>query len=330
MTKQTDKTISVAPMMDWTDRHCRYFHRLIAPSITLYTEMVTTGALLHGHAERFLHYDPTEKPVVLQLGGSNPDDLAESAKMGEDAGYNEVNLNCGCPSDRVQSGQFGACLMGEPELVADCIQAMREAVSIPVTVKCRIGIDDAPVEEMLDKFVSTVSRETHGVSNCNSFIIHARKAWLHGLSPKENREIPPLQHEVVENIKKNYPHLDIQLNGGIRSMEDIEKHLKTFDGVMIGREAYQNPWFLREIEQKLYGTADLLTPETIIERMIYYAEKQAELYETPLKSISRHMTGLFQGKPGARRWRQILSTEVHEKGAMPEILKRAYSEAFSA
>ncbi|MEM6812534.1 MAG: tRNA dihydrouridine(20/20a) synthase DusA [Pseudomonadota bacterium] len=324
-----DKIISVAPMMDWTDRHCRYFHRLIAPSITLYTEMVTTGALLHGDTERFLRFDHKEKPVILQLGGSNPEELAKSAKMGEEAGYDEINLNCGCPSDRVQSGMFGACLMAKPDLVADCIQAMREAVSIPVSVKSRIGIDDAPVDEMVDKFVSSVSRETNGLTNCNIFIIHARKAWLKGLSPKENREIPPLQYDVVEDLKKNYLHLNIQLNGGIRSIEDIEKHLEIFDGVMIGRESYQNPWFLRGIQEKFYPKQDLLSPEQIIDQMIEYAQKQHELYETPLKAISRHMTGLFQGMPGARRWRQILSTDVHETGVQPEILQKAYQEAFS-
>lgn len=327
-----DKTISVAPMMDWTDRHCRYFHRLIAPSITLYTEMVTTGALIRGDAERFLRYDEREKPVVLQLGGSNPEELAISAKMGEDAGYNEINLNCGCPSDRVQSGFFGACLMKEPELVYDCIQAMREAVSIPVTIKTRIGIDDSEEYDFVNEFIETVSRsdKENNISNCNIFIIHARKAWLKGLSPKENREIPPLRYDIAERLKQDHPNLNIQLNGGIRTLEDVKTHLKTFDGVMIGREAYQNPWFLREIEENIYSTEKLLSPEEIIDGMIIYAKNQAEQYETPLKTITRHMTGMFQGIPGARRWRQILSTEMHLKDAKAENLKAAHSKAFGA
>ncbi len=330
-----DKIISVAPMMDWTDRHCRYFHRLIAPSITLYTEMVTTGALLFGQSERFLRYSPHEKPVILQLGGSDPEALAKSAIMGEKAGYNEINLNCGCPSDRVQSGFFGACLMNEPELVADCVQAMREAVSIPVTIKCRIGIDESEEYNFVDKFVdivskTTISRETNTPINCNSFIIHARKAWLKGLSPKENREIPPLRYDIVERLKKEYPHLNIQLNGGIRTIEDIRTHLEIFDGVMIGREAYQNPWFLRQIEEDIFGHSNLLSHEQIIDEMVLYAQNQARLYDTPLKSITRHMTGLFQGKPGARRWRQILSTEMHDKSTKPENLKSALTRAFKA
>lgn len=328
-----DKIISVAPMMDWTDRHCRFFHRLIAPSITLYTEMVTTGALIRGDAERFLRYDTREKPVILQLGGSDPKDLAIAAKMGEDAGYDEINLNCGCPSDRVQSGFFGACLMSEPELVRDCIQAMREATNIPVHVKTRIGIDDSEDYDFVNKFVdivctTNVSRETNNINNCNTFIIHARKAWLKGLSPKENREIPPLRYDIVERLKNDHPNLNIQLNGGIKTIESVRENLEIFDGVMIGREAYQNPWFLRQIEKEILGTTNLLSPEEIIDEMILYAHDQADKYDTPLKSITRHMTGLFQGIPGARRWRQILSTEMHLDTATPENLKAAYTNAF--
>ncbi len=328
-----DKIISVAPMMDWTDRHCRFFHRLIAPSITLYTEMVTTGALIRGDAERFLRYDTREKPVILQLGGSDPKDLAIAAKMGEDAGYDEINLNCGCPSDRVQSGFFGACLMSEPELVRDCIQSMREATNIPVHVKTRIGIDDSEEYEFVNKFVdivctTNVSRETNNINNCNTFIIHARKAWLKGLSPKENREIPPLRYDIVERLKNDHPNLNIQLNGGIKTIESVRENLEIFDGVMIGREAYQNPWFLRQIEKEILGTTNLLSPEEIIDEMILYAHDQADKYDTPLKSITRHMTGLFQGIPGARRWRQILSTEMHLDTATPENLKAAYTNAF--
>ena len=321
-------------MMDWTDRHCRYFHRLIAPSVTLYTEMVTTGALIRGDSERFLRYDEREKPVILQLGGSDPKDLAISAKMGEEAGYDEINLNCGCPSDRVQSGFFGACLMKEPELVRDCIQAMREAVSIPVHVKTRIGIDDSEEYEFVDKFVDTVCKtnalnEETPTTNCNTFVIHARKAWLKGLSPKENREVPPLRYDIVERLKNDHPDLNIQLNGGIKTIEDVKNNLDIFDGVMVGREAYQNPWFLREIEEQILGTTSLLNAEEIIDEMIIYAVNQHEKYQTPLKSITRHMTGLFQGIPGARRWRQILSTEMHLDTSKPENLKSAYSNAFS-
>ena len=325
-------------MMDWTDRHCRYFHRLIAPNLTLYTEMVTTGALIFGDKERFLRFDKAEHPVVLQLGGSTPKDLAISAKMGEDAGYDEINLNCGCPSDRVQSGSFGACLMKEPDLVAECVQAMQGAVSIPVTVKCRIGIDDSEDYVFLENFVRVVSE-----AGCQTFVIHARKAWLKGLSPKENREVPPLQYDIVERIKAAFPHLNIQINGGIKTIEQINAvlgdiprppacgHGGTFlDGTMIGREAYQNPWFLHEIEKEFYGTQNLPSPEEVVMAMIPYIERQQKDYETPVKSITRHMTGLFQGIPGARQWRQILSTEVHKDGVTAEILKTALDKAFSA
>ena len=244
----TDKVISVAPMMDWTDRHCRYFHRLLAPSITLYTEMVTTGALIQGDSERFLRYDSAEHPVILQLGGSDPEALAQSAKMVEHAGYDEINLNCGCPSDRVQRGSFGACLMKEPELVATCMKAIKEAVSIPLSVKCRIAIDHFDEYPFLEKFIRTVSEN----GECHTFIIHARKAWLQGLSPKENREIPPLRYDIVEQIRNNFPHLNLQVNGGIDTLEKLQEKLSLFDGVMIGRAAYQNPWILREIEEHIY------------------------------------------------------------------------------
>lgn len=320
------KHISVAPMMDWTDRHCRYFHRLIAPSITLYTEMVTTGALIFGKDdERFLGFDEAEHPIIFQLGGSDPTDLAISAKKIEQRGYDEINLNCGCPSDRVQSGAFGACLMRDPALVAECVKAMRDAVDIPVHVKCRIGIDDSEDFTFLEDFVSKVAE-----SGCDTFIIHARKAWLKGLSPKENRDIPPLQYDIAERIKKAFPHLTFYVNGGIRDLDNLKEKLSTFDGVMIGREAYQNPWFLREIETEIYGTQDLLTPEQVIERMIPYIEDQQKRFDTPVKSITRHMTGLFQGKPGARVWRQVLSTEVHKDGVTAEILNVALTKAFSA
>jgi len=312
-------------MMDWTDRHCRYFHRLIAPSVTLYTEMVTTGALIFGDRRRFLRNDDSEHPVVLQLGGSDPTDLATCAKMGEEAGYDEINLNCGCPSDRVQSGSFGACLMKEPELVHDGIKAMSDAVSIPVTVKCRIGIDDSPDYTFLEDFVGKVAE-----GGCKTFVIHARKAWLKGLSPKENRDIPPLQYDIPAKIKQTFPDLKIEVNGGIKTIEQTKEHLDIFDGVMIGREAYQNPWFLREIEETLYKTDDLLSEEEIIEKMIDYIHQQQKEYETPIKSVTRHMTGLFQGRVGARKWRQILSTETHKDGVTPEILKTASEAVFNA
>ena len=320
-------------MMDWTDRHCRYFHRLIAPSVTLYTEMVTTGALLFGDAERFLRYDQREHPVILQLGGSNPADLAIAAKMGEDAGYKEINLNCGCPSDRVQSGMFGACLMNTPDIVAECVAAMRAAVSIPVTIKTRIGIDDSEEYNFVHKFVDTVSNpqkslKENAKTNCDIFVIHARKAWLKGLSPKENREIPPLRYDIAQNLKEDFPHLNIQINGGVKTIEDVATHLETFDGVMIGREAYQNPWFLRKIETDILKTPNLLDVETILDEMVEYAKQQNKDYDTPLKSITRHMTGLFQGIPGARQWRQILSTEMHAPDTNPENLKAAHTKAF--
>jgi len=327
LSKKTHETtapiISVAPMMDWTNRHCRYFHRLIAPSVTLYTEMVTAQALKFGDKDRHLRYSTQEHPVVLQLGGSNPNDLAMSAKMGEEYGYDEINLNCGCPSDRVQSGSFGACLMKDPQTVNDCIKAMQDVVSIPVTVKCRIGIDGSEDYTFLEEFIQTVSA-------CDTFIIHARKAWLKGLSPKENRDIPPLQYGIVEKIRQNFPDLNIQVNGGIRDIDNVKEKLKAYNGAMIGREAYQNPWFLRQIEEEIFGAKNLPSAEDIVLQMIPYIEQQQKDYETPIRAVTRHMTGLFQGMPGARTWRQILSTEVHQDGVTPEILKTALGKAFRA
>lgn len=322
--KMEKHLISVAPMMDWTDRHCRYFHRLIAPSVQLYTEMVTTGAIIFGKdRDRFLGFNEEEQPVVLQLGGSDPKDLATCAKIGADYGYNEINLNCGCPSERVQSGAFGACLMREPELVADCIKAMQDVVDIPVTVKCRIGIDDSEDYVFLEEFVSKIADV-----GCKSFIIHARKAWLKGLSPKENREVPPLQYDIVERLKSDFPDLFLPVNGGIKTMEDVKQKLTKFDGVMIGREAYQNPWFLSQLEEEIYGTQNLPSAEEVVMQMIPYIKGQQERFGTPIKSITRHMTGLFQGIPGARVWRQILSTEVHQDGVTAEILETALERAF--
>ncbi len=312
--------LSVAPMMDWTDRHCRHFHRLIAPDAILYTEMVTTGALIHGDRDRYLRFNASEHPVALQLGGSEPDDLAACAKMAEDYGYDEVNLNCGCPSERVQKGAFGACLMKEPSLVADCVAAMKNAVKIPVTVKCRIGIDDSEEYDFLEDFI--MQNEQAG---CDTFIIHARKAWLKGLSPKENREIPPLKYDVAHAIKRNHPHLTVIVNGGIKTLDETRDHLSRFDGVMIGREAYQNPWFLRELQESIFAPRTLPDKAAVVRAMIPYAEEQMAQYGTPVKSIARHMLGLFNGERGSRAWRRILSTEVTDMKTPPTILEKALS-----
>lgn len=307
--KQQNKPhVSVAPMMDWTDRHCRYFLRLISPNAWLYTEMVTTGALIHGDADRHLRFHESEQPVALQLGGSNPENLAKCAKMGADYGYNEINLNCGCPSDRVQKGRFGACLMKEPDLVADCMAAMQDKVDIPVTVKCRIGVDEFDDYAFLADFVEKIADK--GVT---TFVIHARKAWLQGLSPKENRTKPPLMYDRVEEIKRNYPHLRIILNGEIQTVQHVQQHLEIFDGVMIGREAYQNPWVLHDIEREIFGNTNLPDREQVAKAMMDYIRE--ELPQHPgmkLNSIVRHMMGLYKGQPGGQIWRRHLSERVHD------------------
>lgn len=313
--------ISLAPMMDWTDRHFRYFFRLITPNTKLYTEMVTTGALLHGDAERFLRFDAAEHPVALQLGGSDADGLARCAEMGAKAGYDEINLNCGCPSDRVQSGRFGACLMGEPEHVADLSAAMIGAVDVPVTLKCRIGIDDEDSFEFLDRFVGRSADK--GVK---TFIIHARKAWLSGLSPKQNREVPPLDYERVAAIKETYPELRIILNGGITQVSDIQEHCTRFDGCMIGREAYQNPYIFAEIERKIFGNHDIKGREKIARAMIPYIETQMKEHGTPVKSITRHMMGLFHHQGGAKAWRRALSTYPYEDDAGSDVIEKALND----
>ncbi len=302
-------------MLDWTDRHCRYFLRLIAPHVWLYTEMVTTGAILFGDKDRHLRFNNTEHPLVLQLGGSDPTALAECTKIADTAyGYDEINLNCGCPSDRVQNGSFGACLMKEPETVANCIAAMKAVTDKPVTVKCRIGIDESEEFSFLNKFIEDVSK-----AGCKDFIIHARKAWLQGLSPKENREVPPLRYDIVQEIKARHPDLTITLNGGIKTLEDTQAHLKTFDGVMIGREAYQNPWSLADLEKEFFNYKS--PPRTEIARaMVPYIIEQGEQYGTPVKSITRHMVNLFHGVPGGKHWRQVLSTEAHKDGVDAETL----------
>ncbi|QQG35535.1 MAG: tRNA dihydrouridine(20/20a) synthase DusA [Micavibrio aeruginosavorus] len=311
--------VSIAPMLDWTDRHCRFFHRLISPHAILFTEMVTTGAIIHGNKDRHLAFSQQEHPVVLQLGGSDPATLATCAKIAtEDYGYDEVNLNCGCPSDRVQNGVFGACLMNEPDKVARCIEAMNKSISVPVTVKCRIGIDDCEERPFLDRFIQTVMN-----AGCGEFTIHARKAWLKGLSPKENREVPPLRYDIAAEIKQKYPQLKIILNGGLCSIGQIQEQLQIFDGVMIGREAYQNPWILAEIECRIFEDNRNVSRYDIIERLIPYMEEQMAS-GVPLKSMARHILGLFHEQRGGKKWRQVISQESHLEGMRPDdLLNRA-------
>jgi len=309
---------SVAPMLDWTDRHCRYFHRQLSRQALLYTEMVTTGAIIHGKGD-YLAWNQQEQPVALQLGGSDPLALAQCAELAQARGYNEINLNVGCPSDRVQNGRFGACLMGEAALVADAVKAMRDRVSIPVTVKTRIGIDEQDSYEFLCDFIRQVSEQ----GGCDMFIIHARKAWLSGLSPKENREIPPLDYERVYQLKRDFPHLTLSINGGIKSLAEAKAHLQHVDGVMVGREAYQNPGMLAEIDRELFGCdRPAVDPVAVVRSMYPYIE--SELAQgTYLGHITRHMLGLFQGIPGARQWRRYLSENAHKPGANVETLEAA-------
>jgi tRNA-dihydrouridine synthase A len=313
--------LCVAPMMDWTDRHCRFFHRQISRHTLLYTEMLTTGAVLHGDRERLLGFTPAEHPVALQLGGSEPADLAAAARIGEEWGYDEINLNVGCPSDRVQSGRFGACLMAEPDLVARLVSAMREAVRIPVTVKSRIAIDELEEWPTLEDFVRRVS-----AAGCTRFIVHARKAWLKGLSPKENRDIPPLRYELVHRLKSEFPHLDITINGGIRTLDATAEHLRHVDGVMLGRAAYETPYVLAEADQRFFGASEAPRDRhAVVEAMLPYIETQRSR-GAPLNSITRHMLGLFQGLPGARAWRRYLSENVHAPGAGPEVVVAAMAQ----
>ncbi len=312
---------SVAPMLDWTDRHCRYFHRLLSEHTLLYTEMVTTGAILHGKGD-FLQFSQPEHPIALQLGGSNPVDLAKCAKLAAERGYDEINLNVGCPSDRVQNGMFGACLMAEPELVAECMAAMREVVDIPVTVKTRIGIDEQDSYEFLTRFITLVS-EKGGV---DQFTIHARKAWLSGLSPKENREIPELIYERAYQVKKDFPHLTIAINGGVKTLDECEAHLKHVDGVMVGREAYQNPYLLAEVDQRLFGSdKPVKKRREIVREMLPYIEDEMAKGAS-LGHITRHMLGLFQAMPGARQWRRHISENAHKAGAGIEVVEAALAK----
>lgn len=313
------RRLTVAPMLDWTDRHCRHFHRLLAPHAWLYTEMVTTGALIHGDVTRHLRFNASEHPVALQLGGSEPADLAHCAKLAEEWGYDEVNLNCGCPSERVQRGAFGACLMNEPQLVADCVAAMRDATRLPVTVKHRIGIDQIEHYDFVRGFVETVAG-----AGCQTFIVHARNAWLKGLSPKENREIPPLRYEVAHQLKADFPQLEILLNGGLADTASIVEQAGRLDGVMIGREAYQNPWALADWERALFDADWAPTREDIIAGMVRYAEQENREHGTPLRAISRHMLGLANGLPGAKGFRRMLSDPTLLRDARPELLLEAW------
>ncbi len=304
-------------MLDWTDRHYRYFARLMSSQTLLYTEMVTTGAILHGKGD-YLAYNQEEHPLALQLGGSNVEDLARCAEIARQRGYDEVNLNVGCPSDRVQNGRFGACLMEEPELVAHCVDAMRQKVDIPVTVKTRIGIDDKDSYEFLCDFITKVS-----AAGCDTFIIHARKAWLQGLSPKENREIPPLDYPRVYQLKQDFPGLHISINGGIKSFEEMHAHLAQLDGVMVGREAYQNPYLLAEVDQKIFGLdSQVMSRDQVVDAMLPYVEAHLQSGGR-LNHISRHMTGLYQGIPSSRSWRRHLSENAHKPGAGIEVLLKA-------
>jgi tRNA-dihydrouridine synthase A len=316
------RKISVAPMMDWTDRHCRVFHRQITRHTWLYTEMVTTGALIHGDVARHLRYDEIEHPVALQLGGSDPADLAVSAKLGQEWGYDEINLNCGCPSERVQRGAFGACLMAEPQLVADCVKAMRDAVSIDVTVKHRIGIDKNEDYGFVRDFVGTIAD-----AGCNTFIVHARNAILKGLSPKENREIPPLKYDVAYELKREFPALEIIINGGIKTSDEVALHLQHVDGVMLGREAYHNPYVMADYDARFYGDDAPVKSRTevLAAMMPYIASQLAEYGEKGLKlnSITRHMLGIMTGLPGARLFRQLMSDPKRLAEADPALLLEA-------
>ena len=317
---KTNKIFSVAPMMDWTDRHCRFFHRTLTKQALLYTEMVTADAVIHGQRERLIGFSSEEHPLAIQLGGSDPKKLQEAAKIAEDFGYDEVNLNVGCPSDRVQNGTFGACLMREPQLVARCVDAMKQAVSMPVTVKCRIGVDDQEPEEALNKIADDVF-----AAGCDALWVHARKAWLQGLSPKENRDVPPLNYGLVYALKERLPDRFIGINGGITTLDESEDHLKIMDGVMLGRAAYHDASLLAEVDQRIYGIeSDDFDWNDVLETMMAYcAEQQANGFR--LSAITRHMIGLFHGRAGAKRYRQILSEEARLETATPDILRRAFA-----
>ncbi|WP_419739956.1 tRNA dihydrouridine(20/20a) synthase DusA [Ruegeria sp.] len=311
--------LSVAPMMDWTDRHCRFLHRLLSEQTLLYTEMVTAPALVRGGALHLLDYSPQEHPVALQLGGSDPEELAQAARLGAEAGYDEINLNCGCPSDRVQSGTFGAVLMRDPARVADCVAAMGEAVSVDVTVKCRIGVDDQEPRDVLPDFLDKIQQ-----AGCRRVTIHARKAWLQGLSPKENRDIPPLDYDLVHQMKADFADLHISINGGITSLDEAQAHLEAgLDGVMIGRAAYHQPSdILSEADMRIYQSGSARDPIQVARQMVPYIEQHL-VNGGRLHQITRHMLGLFAGRPGARAWRRALSEGAVQDGAGPEVMLKA-------
>ncbi|MDO3386967.1 tRNA dihydrouridine(20/20a) synthase DusA [Gilvimarinus sp. SDUM040013] len=323
-TPTINRRFTCAPMMDWSDRHCRYFWRLLSKHAVLYTEMVTTGALIYGDRERFLRFNAEEAPVALQLGGSDPEALAQCAAYAEQWGYSEVNLNCGCPSDRVQSGRIGACLMAEPELVRECMSAMMERVGIPVSIKHRIGIDDMEDYAGLLNFVDTVAR-----SGCTTFIVHARKAWLQGLSPKENRDIPPLDYELVARLKQERPNLEIIVNGGIKTLNQCQELLTGLDGVMLGREIYANPYLMADVDKIIYGAT---TPPPsrleVMREFVNYCEEELSK-GVKLSSMTRHTLGLYQGLPGARRFRRVISENAHKSGAGVDVIWQALQEVES-
>ena len=318
-TANLGRRFSVAPMMDWTDRHCRMFHRQLSARALLYSEMLTTRAVIHGDREHLMGFSKAEHPVALQLGGSDPVELAEAARIGEHLGYDEINLNCGCPSDRVQSGRFGACLMAEPDTVARGVEAMLKAVKVPVTVKCRIGIDDQDAEDDFNRFIATVAG-----AGCETFIVHARKAWLQGLSPKENRDIPPLDYDRVYRLKQARPGLTIVINGGIEDLDQCEQHLCHVDGVMLGRAAYQRPWLLADVDRRLFGEPvnPVSTRAEAVEALLPYVEQRLAQGDY-LTRITRHMLGLYHGCHGGRHWRRMLSEDARRDGAGIELIRKA-------
>jgi tRNA-dihydrouridine synthase A len=316
--KALTRRFCIAPMMEWTDRHCRFFHRMLTRHALLYTEMLTADAIIHGPRERLLGFDAAEHPLALQLGGSDPKNLAQAARIGADFGYDEINLNIGCPSDRVQDGRFGACLMRDPKLVGECVAAMKAAVALPITVKCRLGVDDQDIEESLDRFADAVI-----AAGADALIVHARKAWLDGLSPRENRDVPPLDHARVHRLKRRLGDFPIVINGGIRDLDEAEQHLRHVDGVMLGRAAYQNPGMLLAVDPKLFGaTAPVSSPRAAVEKLFPYIE-QAMAHGARLHDVTRHLLGLFRGQPGARAFRRHLATKAVQPGATVHVLREA-------
>jgi len=319
---ELSRRFCVAPMMDWTDRHCRHFHRLLSAHALLYTEMVTADAVIHGVRERLLGFSPAEHPVALQLGGSSPGKLAEAAAIGEGYGYDEINLNVGCPSDRVQEGRFGACLMAEPDLVGECVSAMQVRVRVPITVKCRIGIDDQDGEADLQRFVERVAE-----AGCRTFIVHARKAWLQGLSPKENREVPPLDYARVYRLKASRPELEIVINGGIRNLDAVRAHLQHVDGVMLGRAAYQEPWLLAEVDRSIFAaTAPSPSRREVLERLMPYVAAHVAAGGR-VNNIARHILGLYHGQPRGRLFRRHLAENAVRTGATADVIREAMAIA---